>query len=46
MKLIYSPEEHGYYWQMQGPTDWRVTKVYRLRSNAERARRRGQLVFK
>lgn len=43
MKLIYSPDDGGYYWQQSGPTDWRTSQLFKTREAAIRAQQRGTL---
>jgi hypothetical protein len=43
MELIYSPDDHGYYWQRF--TDWATSQVFGTWQQANKARRLGQLKF-
>lgn len=45
LTLIYSPDDGGYYWEDQNPTEnaWRVSVIYKTESEAESARRSGSI---
>jgi hypothetical protein len=46
MKLLYSVDEQVWYWQMQGPTDWRCSQTFSSEKAVRHAYKFGALVFR
>lgn len=43
MKLIYSPDDNGWYWERY--SDWKVSQVFPDKKAAMRAKRKGKLTW-
>ena len=43
MKLIYSPDDNGYYWQRY--VDWKVSQLFSTIADANRAKNNGLIIW-